>query len=62
MADRPGKTRQKTTFRVTAPKPRNPLVAPAFKRVAGPHRKPIGAARAAARDALRKKPHTDEAD
>jgi hypothetical protein len=49
MANREHKTRQKMTFRVAAPKPRNPLVAPAIKRVAGPHRKSTGATRAAER-------------
>lgn len=54
MANREHKTRQKLTFRMAAPKPRNPLVAPAMKRVAGPHRKSTGAARTAERVALRR--------
>ena len=56
MADRAHKTRQKSNVRVTfrlAPlKPRNPLVAPAIKRVAGAHRKTRGAVRLAERQAL----------
>ena len=54
MAKRELKTRQKMTFRVAAPKPRNPLVAPAMKRVAGPHRKSTGATRLAERLALQR--------
>ena len=53
MADRTHKTRQKLTFRVAPPKPRNPLVAPALKRAAGPHRKSRGATRAATRSDTR---------
>lgn len=52
MADRAQKTRQKMTFRIAPAKPRNPLVAPAIKRVAGPHRKSRGGARLAERQAL----------
>ncbi len=52
MADRTQKTRQKLTFRVPVAKPRNPLVAPALKRSAGPHRKSASAARAAERKAV----------
>lgn len=51
MATRPPK---KTTFRVPVAKPRNPLVAAAIKRVAGPHRKSPGALRAAERTALQR--------
>jgi hypothetical protein len=54
MADRSHKTRQKLTFRLAPIKPRNPLVAPAMKRVAGPHRKSASAIRAAAREALQR--------
>ena len=52
MADKAHRTRQKLTFRIAPPKPRNPLVAPALKRVAGPHRKSPGGRRVAAKDAL----------
>gem|GEM_PF-554274 len=52
MADRAHKTRQKMNFRLAPIKPRNPLVAPAIKRVAGPHRKTRGAQRLAERQAL----------
>jgi len=54
MADRTHKIRQKMTFRVASIKPRNPLVAPAMKRVAGPHRKSTSATRAAERLALQR--------
>ena len=54
MADRAHRTRQKMTFRLATTKPRNPLVAPAIKRVAGPHRKTRGALRLAERQALQK--------
>ena len=54
MANREHKTRQKLTFRVAAAKPRNPLVVPAIKRAAGPHRKSAGAARAAERVELQR--------
>jgi hypothetical protein len=52
MANRPHKTRQKLTFRLPPTKPRNPLVAPAIKRVAGPHRKSPSAERGSDRVAL----------
>jgi hypothetical protein len=52
MANRTHKTRQKMTFRVAPIKPRNPLVAPARMRAAGPHRKSESAARVAAKQAL----------
>ena len=52
MADRAHKTRQKMTFRIAPSRPRNPLVAPAMKRVAGAHRKSRGAVRVAERTAL----------
>ena len=52
MADKAHRTRRKLTFRVAPPKPRNPLVAPAIKRVAGPHRKSPGGRRIAEKDAL----------
>ena len=54
MADRAHKTRQKMVFRVAVAKPRNPLVAPAIKRVAGPHRKSRSALRGAERVALQR--------
>ena len=54
MADRAHKTRQKLTFRVPAVRPRNPLVGPAAKRAAGPHRKSASAERFAERQALRR--------
>ena len=54
MADRAHRTRQKLTFRIAPPKPRNPLVAPALKRVAGAHRKAEGARRLADRQALQR--------
>lgn len=54
MADRTHKTRQKMTFRIAPAKPRNPLVAPAMKRVAGSHRKSRGAVRVAERQALQR--------
>ncbi len=63
MADRAHKTRQKMTFRIAPVKPRNPLVAPAMKRVAGPHRKSQGARRTAERQALQRTLKTkDDAD
>jgi hypothetical protein len=56
MASRTHKTRpkppQKTTIRLPATKPRNPLVVPAARRVAGAHRKSTSAERAAERVAL----------
>lgn len=54
MADRTTKTRQKPSFRIAATKPRNPLVVPAMKRVAGPHRKTPGGSRSAERLALQR--------
>lgn len=42
------------TFRLAPVKPRNPLVAPAIKRVAGAHRKTRGALRLAERQSLAK--------
>lgn len=54
MARRTHGTRQKLVFRVAAAKPRNPLVAPAIKRAAGPHRKGPSALRGAQKSALRK--------
>ena len=54
MAARTHKTRQKMTFRIAPTKPRNPLVAPAMKRAAGPHRKSSGALRVAEEQALRR--------
>lgn len=62
MADRAHKTRQKLTFRVAAPKPRNPLVAPAIRRVAGPHRKSESARRTAERQALKRALKKDDGD
>jgi hypothetical protein len=62
MADRSHKTRQKLTFRIAPAKPRNPLVAPAIKRVAGPHRKSPGAVRAAQRLALQRAVKIKEED
>ena len=53
MADRSHKTRQKMTFRLAPAKPRNPFVAPALRRAAGPHRKSASAERAAARRTVR---------
>jgi hypothetical protein len=52
MANRTQKTRQKLTFRLPPTKPRNPLVAPAIQRAAGPHRKSTSAERALERVAL----------
>ncbi len=62
MADRAHKTRQKPTFRIAPPKPRNPLVVPALKRAAGPHRKSRGAERAAERRALARDPERPDDD
>ncbi len=62
MANRMHKTRQKMTFRIAPIKPRNPLVAPAMKRVAGPHRKSEGAARIAERQALQRALKKDDED
>lgn len=60
MANRTLKTRQKMTFRIAPIKPRNPLVAPSLKRVAGPHRKSEGAARIAERLALQRQLKKDD--
>ena len=60
MADRAHKTRQKLTFRVPVATPRNPLVVPAARRVAGPHRKSRSAERSAARVALQRTPVRDD--
>ncbi len=57
MADRAHKTRQKPTFRVPVAKPRNPVLVPAMKRAAGPHRKSPGAVRLADKRALRDTRH-----
>ena len=54
MAVRAYKDRQKPTSRAGPVKPRNPLVAPAMKRVAGTHRKSASATRAAERLALQR--------
>ena len=54
MTDRPTRSRQKATCRIAPVKPRNPLVAPAMKRVAGPHRKSTSAGRSADRAALQR--------
>ena len=45
---------RKIKLRVTAPKPRNPLVAPAAQRKAGSHRKSRSAERQADQARLRK--------
>lgn len=45
---------RKIKLRVTAPKPRNPLVAPASRRKAGEHRKSKSGQRQAAKTALTK--------
>ena len=45
---------RKIKLRVTAPKPRNPLVVPAAQRKAGAHRKSRSAERQAQRQALKK--------
>jgi hypothetical protein len=62
MADRSHKTRQKLTFRLAQPKPRNPLAVPASRRVAGPHRKARGALRAAERLSLKREAGTKDPD
>jgi len=62
MADRSHKTRQKLTFRLPRTKPRNPLVVPAAKRAAGPHRKAPGALRAAERLALKREAGEKDTD
>ena len=46
---------RKTKLKLPAPKPRNPLVAPALQRKAGSHRKPTAALRRAEKIALKKK-------
>lgn len=46
--------RKHNKLRVTAPKPRNPLVAPASQRKAGSHRKSRSAQRQAEKRSLRK--------
>ncbi len=66
MAHRTHKTRQKMMFRI-APRivplePRNPLVAPSLKRVAGSHRKSERAARGAEKLALRRELKKEEKD
>ncbi len=48
------KLKRKTSFKVSAPPPRNPLVAPARARKAGAHRKRNKALRAAEKVALKK--------
>lgn len=45
---------RKIKLRLTAPKPRNPLVAPALQRKAGAHRRSTSAERRAAKQALAK--------
>ena len=53
---------RKFKLKLTAPKPRNPLVAPAAQRKAGVHRKSASALRQAEKQALRsvlKKPPLD---
>ena len=62
MADRAHKTRQKLAFRLAPSKPRNPLVAPAMKRVAGAHRKSRSAIRIAERQALQRAIARDDDD
>ena len=61
MADRSHNTRQKPT-RIAPIKPRNPLVAPAIKRVAGPHRKSASARRSAERIALQRAAADEDGD
>lgn len=46
---------RKIKLKLKAPKPRNPLVAPAMKRKAGAHRKPAAALRRAEKVALKTK-------
>ncbi|WP_293604867.1 hypothetical protein [Polaromonas sp. UBA4122] len=48
------KTKRKLKLKLTAPKPRNPLVAPASRRKAGAHRKSQAALRRAEKMALKK--------
>jgi hypothetical protein len=50
---------RKFKLKLKAPKPRNPLVAPAAKRKAGAHRKSRSATRRADRTALDKQLHED---
>lgn len=45
---------RKTKLKLPAPRPRNPLVAPALQRKAGSHRKPQAATRRADKMALKK--------
>lgn len=45
---------RKIKLQLKAPRPRNPLVAPALKRRAGTHRKPASALRRAEKMALKK--------
>ncbi|MBE7941746.1 MULTISPECIES: hypothetical protein [Ramlibacter] len=45
-------------LRLTQPRPRNPLVAPAAQRKAGAHRPSAGARRRAQKDALRRELRT----
>lgn len=45
---------RKTKLKLPAPRPRNPLVAPALKRKAGSHRKSESATRRAEKMALKK--------
>jgi hypothetical protein len=45
---------RKTKFKLPAPRPRNPLVAPALQRKAGSHQKPAAALRRAEKMALKK--------
>ena len=45
---------RKMKLKVQAPKPRNPLVAPALQRKAGSHQKPAAALRRAEKMALKK--------
>ncbi|MEO8654143.1 MAG: hypothetical protein ABI409_08465 [Ramlibacter sp.] len=45
---------RKIKLRLSAPKPRNPLVAPAARRKAGSHRKSRSAQRSAEKRALKK--------
>ena len=52
---------RKIKLRLTAPKPRNPLVAPALQRKAGAHRRSTSAERRAAKQALEKALHKGDA-
>lgn len=67
MANKSLAKRQKLVIRIEpsqrALKPRNPLVAPARQRAAGPHRKSVSAVRQEQRRLLKKKlsePNNDE--